>query len=224
MEESYFTKPLSKRNLLRDEVKYVIEEAILSNKLKPGDRLVETRWAKDLGVSKAPVREAIRELEAIGLLENRPFQGTFVRRLTDNEIREAYKVRTALEVLALIDAAKCITEPELKQLREILDEMEEAADRVDYDSYIEKNVAFHGKIIEITGNKLLLRVWHQSNVAQWTRLVTRMSGKSLERLAIRHEKMYDALKAHNPDHAAQTIITHLKELVDEVETHSMSNW
>lgn len=208
---------ISKQNLLRDEVRNSIQEAILSNELKPGERVIETQWAKELGVSKAPVREAIRELETVGLLENRPFRGSFVRELTNKQIRDANKVRIVLDELSLREAAAHITDSGLEQLREMIREMETAAEKSDYESYIEKNIAFHEKIVEFADNELLLRVWRQSNTTEWTRVITHMSKQSLDRLALRHEDMYEALASHDPERAAEAGIAHYKELDDEIE-------
>ena len=87
-------RQLVKRSLLRDEIRDVIQNAILSKELKPGDRIVETQLAADLGVSKVLVREATRELEAIGLLENKPFQGSYARIITAKG--SVFNFRTAL--------------------------------------------------------------------------------------------------------------------------------
>ncbi len=217
MENGNRKRSISRHILLRDEVRNNIQEAILSNELKPGDRIVETQWAKELGVSKAPVREAIRELETIGLLENRPFRGSFVRELTKKQISDANKVRIVLDELSLREAATHITDSGLEELREIISEMEAAAEKADYERYIERNIAFHEKIVEFADNELLLHVWRQSNITEWTRGITHMSKQSLERLALRHEDMYEALASHDPKRAAQAGAAHYKELVDEIE-------
>jgi len=206
---------LAKRSLLRDEIRDVIQQAILSQELKPGDRIVETQWAADLGVSKAPVREAIRELEAIGLLENKPFQGSYVRIITAKELDDAIKVRIVLEVLGMRQAAKRITDLQLKELQNVLKEMEEAAQNNMLELYIQRNTDFHRKIMEAADNVMLLNVWRQSNISEWTSIITQMSERTLENLAMRHEEMYDTLLAHNEEAAARTVTTHHAELIGE---------
>ena len=129
MSENETMRPPIKRNLLRDEIRDVIQQAIMTKQLKPGDRIVETQWASDLGVSKAPVREAIRELETIGLLENRPYQGSFVRVMDAKQINDANKVRTVLEIQGIREATNIITEEQLAEIRQVLDRMEQAADQ-----------------------------------------------------------------------------------------------
>src|SRR6185437_7676454 len=87
------------RSVLADQVKDRILESILSGDYGPDSRIVETQVARDLGVSQAPVREALRGLEALGVVEITPFRGARVRRPTRREIIEAYAVRAALETL-----------------------------------------------------------------------------------------------------------------------------
>lgn len=206
-----------KRKLLRDEIREAIEKAIETNELKPGDRVIETQWAEDLGVSKAPVREAIRELEAMGLLEDLPFQGSFVRRLSSQDISDASLVRQSLEGLGMREASKRITDQQLAEIHEILREMEAAADQQDFAEYIEKDVLFHRRIMEIAENGMLIRVWEQSRIVEWTKIVTKMSKQSLDTLAFRHEAIYLALAAHDPDQAEKAAILHLGDLLKEIK-------
>ena len=77
---------IQKKSLYREEIKKTIKEAINSGELKPGERVVETQWAKQLGVSQSPVREAIRDLETEGLIESVPYQGSYVRKVTRQDV------------------------------------------------------------------------------------------------------------------------------------------
>lgn len=215
MNENNAKRHIVKRNLLRDEIRDVIQKAILSKELKPGDRIVETQWAEDLGVSKAPVREAIRELEAIGLLENKPFQGAYVRIITAKELEDAYNVRIVLEELGMRQAADRITKQQLQDLKTVLSEMEDAAQNHEFELFIQKNTEFHQKIMEAAENKMLLNVWRQANITQWTSVVTQMSERTLENLAQRHEKMYIALRDHDLASAEKLVKFHHQELIDE---------
>lgn len=102
--------PIKKKTLYREEIKEALRNAIFDGKLKPGDRIIETRWAKELGVSQSPVREAIRELEIIGLVENVPYQGSFVRKITEKDLKDSYLVRMALEQLGAEQACSKIND------------------------------------------------------------------------------------------------------------------
>src|SRR6185295_20410535 len=92
--------------VLREQVKEVLLERILRGQLKPGDRLVETRIAQELGTSQAPVREALRDLELVNLVESEPFRGSRVRGVSDEDLLQSFPVRAALEELAAKEAAR----------------------------------------------------------------------------------------------------------------------
>src|SRR3954464_8717306 len=90
----------------REQVKRLLLERILAHQYAPGDRLVETRIAQELGVSQAPVREALRELETLRFVESAPFKGAWVREVSDAELAEIYPIRAALEDVAARAAAE----------------------------------------------------------------------------------------------------------------------
>src|SRR3954468_15644671 len=94
------------RTVLREQVKDVLLQRIVSGELEPGERLVETRIAQELGTSQAPVREALRDLELLRLVESEPFRGARVRVFDEEEMIEVYPVRAALEELAARLAAE----------------------------------------------------------------------------------------------------------------------
>ena len=99
-----------KRSMLRDQVKKILCDAILKGELKPGERVVETRIARELSVSQAPVREAILELEQMGLIKIRPYQGAYVSKPSLKDYQEAYTLRAILECEAVQEACRVITE------------------------------------------------------------------------------------------------------------------
>jgi DNA-binding GntR family transcriptional regulator len=218
VQEDTVRKPLKKRSLFRDEISGYIKEAILSGELKSGDRIVETRWARELGVSQSPVREAIRELEMIGLVENRPFQGSYVKELTVKDIKDSYRVRLSLETLGMKDAVASITDEQLQGVYNVMKEMEVAAENHDFDMYIKLDTLFHQKIMEVSQNTTLLRLWSQCYIREWTHIGTKkLSDRSLENLAIRHEAIYDALSARDEKKAVRAVVRHLEELIEHME-------
>src|SRR5438876_8572640 len=93
------------RTVLREQVKEVLLERILRGEYGPGERLVETRIAQELGTSQAPVREALRDLESLRFVESEPFRGARVRAISDEELIEVYPVRAAIEEVAAREAA-----------------------------------------------------------------------------------------------------------------------
>ena len=103
-------QPLSHRKVFREEIRNTIREAIFKGELRPGDRIIETYWAKEMGVSQGPVREAIRDLEALGLVETVPFKGSRVRSLTEKDIQDNYSVRICLESKSIRDVITKLTD------------------------------------------------------------------------------------------------------------------
>ncbi len=218
MAEETTKKQIKKRRLFREEISDYIKESILTGELKPGDRIVETRCAKELGVSQAPVREAIRELEIIGLVENIPFQGCYVKEHTLKDVKDSYKVRISLETLGMKYAVENISEEKLREIFDVMKEMEAAAENHEFDLYIKLDTLFHQKIIEVSQNIMLLRLWSQCHIREWTYIGTKkLSDRGLKNLAVRHEAIYDALAERNEEKAVKAVTTHLEELFEAIE-------
>src|SRR5690348_15814040 len=116
------------RSVLADQVKERLLESILDGSYPPDSRIVETAVAKELGTSQAPVREALRGLEALGIVEITPFRGARVRRLDSTELLEAYVVRSAIEVLGARLAMTRITDDDVAAILAIGARMQKAAD------------------------------------------------------------------------------------------------
>ncbi len=132
-----------------------IERLVISGDLKPGARINENQLAMRFGVSRGPIREAVRALEGAGLLVAVPNRGVFVRRLTVDEVREVYDVRAALFGLAGKLMAERASPAEVAQLEAMLRAMEAAAERRDFDAYYPINLEFHGAIVDGSGNRTL---------------------------------------------------------------------
>jgi DNA-binding GntR family transcriptional regulator len=206
------------RKMLSEQIKDYIVDAILNGKLKAGDRIVESALASQLGVSQAPVREAIRELIAMGFLETEPYKGTSVRTFTSQDLHDVYTVRAALEALAGRMAATRITDENLIELRTIMDEMLEAARQNDLHLMVQKNNLFHNTILEISGNHLLYKLYQTLQFAQWTIFTTMTIRLGLEFLAYRHEALLDAFATHTPEVVADAMRKHIEELGSPLES------
>ena len=199
-----------KRSVYRQKIFMFLKRKILEDSLKAGDKLVETRIAKDLGVSQAPVREAIRDLEAMGFVETVPFKGSYVCEVTPQDMADAYIVRSDLETLALKLAFPLVTTKDVEALSKLLSGMHDAAVAGDMDNYIEYNWLFHEKIMQICNNKTLMRAWKQCHVKELIYLGTKASEeRSLVVLADRHQRIIDALIAKDVDMAARESIEHI---------------
>ncbi len=132
-----------------------IREAIISGKLKPGDRLVEQRLAGSLGIGQPTIREALKELEFQGFVRKVPHKGTYVTQLSKEDFRKILQVRLALESLAIDLAARSMEAEYAAELSEIVSDMESAAKSFDRLAFHRLDLAFHRKIWSITSNEYL---------------------------------------------------------------------
>src|SRR5674476_1595469 len=147
------------RSILSNQVKDRLLQAILAGRYPPGSRIVETRAAREFGTSQAPVREALRDLEALGVVEIAAFRGARVRRPTAAELLEAYAVRAELEALGVVLALPRLTNANLESLQRYLDTMRRAAAGRDVHAEPSAAPSFHGRLVELANNATLLRVW-----------------------------------------------------------------
>ncbi|GBD21104.1 putative D-xylose utilization operon transcriptional repressor [bacterium HR28] len=203
-------KPIVRR-VLREEIKEYLIDAILRRRLAPGDRIVETRIAQELGVSQTPVREALRDLELLGFVTSEPFRGTRVRAFTHEELVQIYPIRAAIEGVAARAAATRITTEQLLALEEQLDRMREATEFGDEATAIEADIAFHRIIVEASGNRLLQQFWTSLSLATTTFLTFSIHRRAIEGLAARHEPILEALRTRNPDLAEAVMRRHIEE-------------
>ncbi|MFN0156014.1 MAG: GntR family transcriptional regulator [Gaiella sp.] len=146
------------RTVLREQVKDVLLERILRGELKPGDALVETRIASELGTSQAPVREALRDLELLRLVESEPFRSARVREVTEEGLLSVFPVRAVLEELAAREAARRLA-GDAATIRVELDAMRKAASRGDRTEQLDRDLAFHRAVVEGAGNPALTAAW-----------------------------------------------------------------
>ncbi len=211
------------RIALSDRVKEYIIEAVLNGELKTGDRIVESSMARQLGVSQAPVREAIRDLVLLGFLETQPYKGTFVRSFTPEELWETYTVRAALESLAARLAATHLTEDDVKALQSILDEMMEAAHQQDRDTLVKLDNKFHETILKISRNKTLHQLWKTLQFGTWSIVTYRKSSYDPAYLAARHEELLQALKTKNPEKAMRAMQHHIEDMGKPPEDMNVEN-
>lgn len=143
---------------LRDVVFKTLRKGILTGELKPGERLMEIHLASKLGVSRTPIREAIRKLELEGLVTMIPRRGAQVAQITPKSMRDVLEVRKVLDSLAVELACERITEAELEELKKACREFEEAVESGDFGAIAKTDVAFHDIIVEATGNMRLVQM------------------------------------------------------------------
>jgi DNA-binding GntR family transcriptional regulator len=205
--------PFNRANL-REQIKDVILQRIVSGAYPPGARLVETRIAQELGVSQAPVREALRDLEQLGCIVHEPFRGCSVKAFSADELLEAFPVRAALEALAARLAAEQISEDELLRLAELLETVRAAARRGDDHEQSQANASFHATIVRAARNATLERQWSFLEPFSRTYITVSRPGLDLLALSERHVPILDALRARDPDAAADAMHRHLMDAAD----------
>ncbi len=202
------TLPFARTNL-REQVKDVILQRIVEGSYAPGARLVETRIAQELGVSQAPVREALRDLEQIGCVVHEPGRGCSVRAFSASELLEAFPVRAALESLAARLAAARMSEAELEGLEELVERMRAAAGRGDAHEQSQANASFHATIVGAARNETLGRQWSLLEPYSRTYITVSRPGIDLLELSDRHVPIVDALRRRDAEAAATAMHEHL---------------
>lgn len=199
-----------KRSVLREEIRSYIVDAIMRGTYKRGERLVETQIAKQLGVSQAPVREAIRDLEQMGMLKTVPFKGAFVKGYSQQDVKNAYEVRAVLEGLAIRQAVQHVTEEEINQLESIYLKMLNSLPSNDVQEQVALDVEFHELLIEASRNNVLVMAWRSISATYWTYFG--MYTFDSETLVKRHEDLIMAFRKRNPERAELYIRNHFLEL------------
>jgi len=198
------------RVVLREQVKELILARILGGDYAPGERIIETRIAQELGTSQAPVREALRDLELLRFVESEPFRGARVREISEEELIEVYPVRAAIEEVAAREAAVRL-EGDVEALQAELDAMLRAADAGDLHEQVAHDVAFHRLIVEASGNRVLRDTWLGLGIETRTIVTALRSGLDPHELAERHRPVLEALRAGDPDRAGATLRRHVEE-------------
>lgn len=148
---------------LRDRIVNAIRDAIVQGKLKPGEKIPEQELAVQLGVSRTPIREAIRILEQQGLVQTRPKNGTYIAQVDREDARDGLLVRTVLEQLAARQAIERMDQDEWSELcgrlQDLLEGMGEAIRRDDPVAAVELDIEFHTMLIHAAGNRYLSETW-----------------------------------------------------------------
>jgi DNA-binding GntR family transcriptional regulator len=211
---------LPPRSVLADQVKDRLLEAILSGDYPPDSRIVETQVARELGTSQAPVREALRGLEALGVVELTPFRGARVRRPSRREIIEAYAVRAALETLAARLAVPRLTAADLAGFADLLGQMRAAARDDDGHAVAEADARFHGRIVELADNGTLEKVWRSLEPFSRTYLTLVVPGADPTWSAGLHAPILDALERRD----AEAVVEALGHHFDEVRDNLAARW
>ena len=186
---------------------------VLSGRLAPGERLIEERLTEELGISRPPLREALRLLQQEGLIENRPRRGSVVATLTDQDVYEILTLRSALERLA-VELGVPVRDPErLAACRRALARMEDCAAAQDRGALVQAAYAFHSSIVALAGHGRLddsyAAVQRQQMLCMARNLYTREHEyEDLVTHVARHRQLLEVIEAGDPDAVLAELAVH----------------
>ena len=188
-------QPISKR----DQVVSAIRTAIVSGAIEPGETIVESKTAQQLGVGIPLVREALIELEHEGYVRKIPYKGTTVTKLNRNDVAQVFRLRGELEGIALEWAKENATPANIRELQAIIENMKQAAEKPDLRQFYDNDLAFHRKIWELSGNPYLTDALERAIVPLFAFFIMKTSRdpQSFIESAVSHEEIVKALPKLN---------------------------
>ncbi len=205
------------RSVLADQVKDHLLQEILAGHYPPDSRIIETRIARQLGTSQAPVREALRGLEALGVVELLPFRGARVRRPDTDELLGAYAVRSVLEALGARLAVPFLTDQDIEELAGFCDEMQRNAATGDRHAVALADASFHGKLMSVARNATLDRVWRSLEPFSRTYITLVAPGADARWTADLHPPVLAAIRKRDPDLVVRALRHHFDEVREHLE-------
>lgn len=196
---------------LRDVVFNTIREAILKGELVPGERLMEKQLAERMGVSRTPIREAIRKLELEGLVLMVPRKGAEVAKITEKDIKDVLEVRATLEALAVRLACERMDEQCMQRLTQVKEEFERAASKKEVNLLIKKDIEFHDAIFAATGNVKLIHIVNNLREQIYRFRVKYISEmKDYSGLVKEHEEIVENIRNGNKERAEEIAVRHIE--------------
>ena len=196
---------------LRDVVFNTLRQAILRGELKPGERLMEIQLANKLGVSRTPIREAIRKLELEGLVLMIPRKGAEVAEITEKSLKDVLEIRRALEDLAVRLACEKITKEELKELKKAGDEFKKVLKSQDITEVAEADVRFHDVIYMATDNPKLIQLLNNFREQMYRFRVEYLKKAEVRpQLLAEHDEIIKYITEGNKEAAANVVCKHIE--------------
>ena len=221
--------PPVERRVLRHEVLLGLRTGILSGDIAPGTRLLEVPLANELGVSRGPIREALRQLEQEGLVEFFPHRGAVVVGVAEAEVETIYGIRALLEGRAFASACRVVTDDDIDALAEVVTKMIEASEAGDFRAVTELDLQFHGRVVELSGFQYLRRLWANidgvirsptahpapAELADPTTARDRLIGPSIE-----HLELVEALRSRRPATACRAATAHVNRGLERLRANA----
>ncbi len=196
---------------LREVIFATLREAIIMGELKPGERLMEVQLAEKMGVSRTPVREAIRKLELEGFVNMIPRKGAHVARLSIKDIMDVLEVRASLDGLATALAAERITDEELRELKYVLNQFESYVEKDNLQNIVKKDVEFHDIIYHASKNDKLIQIVNNLREQVYRfRVIYLKDFSSTKEVIKEHMEIFDALIEKDSKAAGEAAKSHIK--------------
>lgn len=210
-----------KRESAAATVYSIFREAVLDGSLAPGARLDLPALERQLGVSRSPLKDALRRLEQDGLIQILPQRGTFVASPSDAELREAFEVRLALELHAIRLFLAAASDDQLMALADMVKRLQAMLDSGEaieqYQKYVDLDHQFHETLVRAAGNERLLKAHERENVHfQMARIRYGHAEEGLEQVQEEHERFITALLARDEAEAEQSLISHLRRACESL--------
>ena len=217
MKEPKFNVTMNEYLPLRDVVFNTLRQAILRGELKPGERLMEIQLANKLGVSRTPIREALRKLELEGLVNMVPRKGAEVADITEKSLRDVLEVRKALEELSVQLACEKITEEEIEELKRVAERFKDTLNDQDVTKIAEADVAFHYVIYTATDNQKLILLLNNLREQMYRYRVEYLKKEeAYPQLIAEHEELIDNISKRNKEEATRIMCEHIDNQVATV--------
>jgi DNA-binding GntR family transcriptional regulator len=206
------------RGRLSDQVYELVRAAIAAGDLAPGVRLVELDLARRYGVSQAPVRDALKRLAADGLVLQFPRRGSYVADISEEDARQAYRVRAVLEQFAAAEVCRLAPEGLAGTLRADVEAMRAAARQDHVGGVVDGDVSFHRHVWEAAGNGLLARMWTvtEASLRSFTAVSNKVYFGRLEQIAENHVPLVAALQGGRPEIAGILFREHVLEIWERI--------
>ena len=217
MKEPNFEVTMNEYLPLRDVVFNTLRQAILRGELKPGERLMEIQLANKLGVSRTPIREAIRKLELEGLVLMIPRRGAEVAEITEQNLRDVLEVREALEELSVKLACEHATQAQIEEMKQAAQVFKESLSGDDVTRIAEADVAFHDAINMATDNQKLIQILNNLREQMYRYRMEYLKDRQSHSVLVReHEVILNALCARDAEKALDVTITHIERQRDHI--------
>lgn len=202
---------------LRDVVFNTLRQAILRGELQPGERLMEIQLANKLGVSRTPIREAIRKLELEGLVLMIPRRGAEVAEITEKSLRDVLEVRGSLEELAVELACERISKEKIEELKNAAEEFENSLKSGNLTEYAEADVKFHDIIYNATDNQRLVQLLYNLREQMYRYRVEYLKRAEIHATLLEeHQYIIECIEKHDKESAKRAIRIHIDNQVEKV--------